>query len=565
MIIRPLQKLKTLHVITIVILTSAAFIPSLFNGFVEQWDDAAYITENDFIKQLSFQNIKSFFTGEYNFGGYLPFTMLSFTIEYHFFKLKPIVYHFTNYLLHIVTTLLVFYFIYLISQNHLVAFITSFLFGIHPMHVESVAWISERKDLLCAFFYVVSLILYTMYLKHKNKKYYYFSFVSAAFSLFSKSMAVTLPVILVIVDYFYGRKLNKKTLLEKIPFFILAFAFAAVNIHLQRLNIGSSQIANFDVKIYFASRVILFYFSKLILPVNLSALYSYHHVAPEHLAQIKYNLALLSLLLIGIIYSLKHTKKVLFGSLFFIISIAPVLKLIPGGDAFAADRYMYLPSIGLFYIFAVFFVWVLKRITANFKAIRFVAIFVLSFAIILFSGLTWKRCLVWKDAKTLFRDVLEKQPTNSPVPYLIMGNFFESKKDLNRAKMYYRGSLTVQPDFDKAKEGLSRIYARAYHESAVSGDDKLDREYNTFEAELLNKLGARQGMTSNYEWAVESFREAIRLRPNRAEYYNNLGYTYYLMRDYGRAIEYFKEAIRIDPNHKSAKLNLDTVQGLLSN
>src|SRR3989339_423851 len=209
----------------ILIVTFISYHSSIKNDFVN-WDDNLYITGTNKIRELSLKSIVNFFT--------------SFDIEYKFFKLNPHAYHLTNLILHLINCLLVFWLIVLLSKKASVSFIVALLFGIHPLHVESVAWISERKDVLYALFYLGSIISYIYYLKGETlhfiqgdskkqndggKKYYYYSIFLFLLSLLSKSMAVTLPFVLILTDYLNNKKINKNTLKEKIPFFILSIVF----------------------------------------------------------------------------------------------------------------------------------------------------------------------------------------------------------------------------------------------------------------------------------------------------------------------------------------------------
>ena len=211
----------TLCLCLILLIVFGAFLPSLKNGFVN-WDDDCYVLNSSSISSsISASNLKSIFTS-FSVGHYQPLTILSYAFDYQLFKLNPYYYHLTNLILHLLNSLLVFYLIYLLSGNIGVSFITAILFGIHPLHVESVAWISERKDVLYSFFFLLSCIIYLYYLtKERNSKYYLLSLFLFLCSLLSKSMAVTLPLLLLLMDYYLKRKPNKELLLDKIPYFFL--------------------------------------------------------------------------------------------------------------------------------------------------------------------------------------------------------------------------------------------------------------------------------------------------------------------------------------------------------
>jgi len=446
-----------------VLLTAGAFLPSLSNGFVD-WDDPEYVYENVSIRTLSPHNIGLFFTQAY-VGSYCPLVMLSYAAEYHFFKLDPRAYHATNYCLHLLMTLLVFYFVYLVSRKAAVAFIAALLFGVHPLHVESVAWITERKDLLSSLFYIVSLISYMWYLRGKKLIFLAACFLACVLSLLSKPMAVTLPVIALLLDYYERRKLNIQAFAEKIPLFAAALIFGIVNMHFQTQAAATKLAADLGVKTYFLSKVLVFYLYKTLLPVKLSAMYVYHNVNPSHLAEIKYYIAILAALVILMIWSKRRARTILFGGLFFFVTLLPVLKIIPAGDTFAADRYMYIPSIGLFYIFAciAYRIFALKP---QLPIIRSAAACLIGLWVLALSTLTLERCLVWKNTETLFKDVIKNHRTN-PLPYNNLGIYYAEKGDLDSAIRYFKEALSVRPHFTMAEKNLEiAVQNKAFAEAA---------------------------------------------------------------------------------------------------
>ncbi len=557
------NKLLILYILGIAIVTAAAFLPTLSNQFVD-WDDPAYVTENESVQVLTADNVKQFFTRSY-VASYCPLVMLSYAAEYSIFGPNPFVYHLTNYLLNICVALLVFGFVYMLSHNHKVAFITALVFGVHPVHVESVAWVAERKDLLCALFYMIAITVYLVYLKDKKIKWYLFCFIAAVLALFSKAMAVTIPLVLMLIDYYRGRKIEKRVFLEKIPFLGVAMAIGLINMHFQKLSGATELMASLEVKLYFLSKVILFYLYKILVPLNLSAIYPYHSVNPTHIAQIKYYFAAVLVLAGLVAVSRRWSKKIIFGSAFFLITVLPVLKIIPVGDAFAADRYMYLPSIGLFYIFAVFVNWILKSEFCRRNARRIGVYTILAVIVASLSGLTWQRCMIWKDSSTLFTDVVSKYPTAS-IAWNNLGTFSAEKGETDKAIGYFREALLVNPDLDLAQVNIESAYkdrARMASETLTEEESLRMREKDIKEeAMFLNSLGENQGKSGDIDDAITLFKKAARLDPSNADSYNNLGFAYYRKGEVYLAEEYFNKALEIDPDHEKARRNLDFIRKL---
>src|SRR3984957_17871410 len=240
------QKLPTSHLLVlaaICVLTFFCFSNSLHNQFTN-WDDDVYVTHDTTIQALNAHNLKKIFTEDITKNNYHPFCMLSLAINYHFTQLAPTTYYLTNILIHIANVILVFFlFIQLCRQlkltengSFLIAAFGALWFGVHPLHVESVSWIAERKDVLYTFFYLAGLLTYIKCIStfkiqnlkfNINTKWYWFTFTLFIFSCLSKPMAVVFPLTMLCIDFLYGRKLNFKLITEKSIFFLGALIFGA--------------------------------------------------------------------------------------------------------------------------------------------------------------------------------------------------------------------------------------------------------------------------------------------------------------------------------------------------
>ncbi|MFH1995536.1 MAG: tetratricopeptide repeat protein [Candidatus Omnitrophota bacterium] len=550
------QRSNSAIALIVIAVTAVAFFPSLLNGYVD-WDDPGYVTENDVVRSISAENVRKAFSQAF-VSCYCPLAILTYMAEYRFFDYSPLAYHATNYVLHLLITALVFYLIFLISGKAYTAFITALLFGIHPLHVESVAWISQRKDLLCALFYVLGLILYDGYLKKGGRARYALLIASVSFALLSKPMAVTMPVAFLLLDYYEGRKMSGKLVAEKIPFFVLAIVFGVVNMRFQTADGATGLVADAGVKTYFISKSIPFYISKMIAPVRLSAMYPYHNVTPEHLVKIPFYVAAMLFGTALVVWSRKFSKDVVFGSLFFLIAVLPVLKIIPAGDVFAADRYMYLPSIGAFFIAATFCE---RALSARSRIMKPLIIAVLVFAAGTYSITSFRRCGIWKNSETLFSDVIRKYP-NIPLAQNNLGTFYAERGEYERSIRYFRKALSIEPTFSMAKENIEKALAElerlpAQAAAAAAIEHQVRAESRAKEVELLNIRGIAEGVTGDLDGAISLFRQAIALDPEFAESYNNLGFAYYQKGDHKEALKNFEKALEINPDHERAGVNAD--------
>ena len=362
--------------LAVLALTFFCFLPVLRCGFTN-WDDPKYLLENNLVKYLSWANIKEiFFDIDLKGRSYVPLSQVTFALEHHFFRLDPMVYHLDNLLLHLFNTALVFWLVWLLCRKTDVSIITSLLFGIHPMHVESVAWITERKDVLYTFFYLLTTITYLLYARpHRYKWVFYFlSAMFFALSLLSKSMAVTLPVVLLLIDYLKRRKPNIPMFLDKIPFFAMAFAWGIVTIIKAQAtqSIAGGEAFSWIERALFAFNGILFYFYKLFAPVHLSCFYPYPNLIDGHLPLIYYLAPVLISLLGFLVYrSVAYTRSVVFGTLFFLVTVSIVLQFFPVGPNLVTDRYTYVSYIGWFFIIGKGYSYLQGKVGEKFKTLRF--------------------------------------------------------------------------------------------------------------------------------------------------------------------------------------------------
>lgn len=361
--------------------------------------------------------------------------------HYNAYQLHPKPYHVVNLTFHIINTLLVFCFIWLLLNQNWVAFITALLFAVHPMHVESVSWLSELKDLQYAMFYLMALCCYCIYIRTQKKVLYGLTLLLFLLSLLSKGMAASFPLVLLIIDYFYYAKINRKVTLNKIPFFLLAFVFGVIAILAQKHGQAiDTYDYNFFERVLFSSYGILAYLWKMILPINLICYYPYPQKTDGMFPVIFYLSPLIVGLLFVIGYKLKTWRTtLLFGGAFFLATIVLVLQILPVGSTIISDRYTYIPYIGVFYIIASIINPVIEGKEERYKSYRNVVILLFTFVLGWYSYLTFKRTKVWHDTITLWTDAIDKLK-DDPIPYnnraetyFWVGRYDEAIKDFTKA------------------------------------------------------------------------------------------------------------------------------------
>jgi hypothetical protein len=450
--------------LVIALLTSVALYPSLSGGLLS-FDDDRYVTRNPLIRDFTWEGIERIFLTTRHTVIYIPLVFVSYTVEYHYFDLQPFFYHLTNLVVHLLNCLLVFWFIYMLGRNTAVAFITALLFGVHPLRVESVAWITERKDVLYGFFSLCALVCYTYYLRNRSRWYYALIILLFVLALLSKPAALILPFTLLLCDYFQGGRISKKDFREKVPLLCIAFVFLMIGMFIAHAPLREEPAYTCIDHFFIANYALLFYIYKSVLPVHLSCLYP----LPLKSGNVLPLVYLISPLIMGtlavlVVFSMRFTRKIVFGSLFFLITAFLSLQLFPTGTALVADRFSYLPSIGLSFIIAELALWIYRK---GGRGSGMVVIAALITMVVVLSVLTWKRCGVWNNNLALWQDAISKNPdsyiplayVNRGVAYVDIGADERAIADFDRALMiYYKRS------------GRNESYTKAYREILARGD-----------------------------------------------------------------------------------------------
>ncbi|HET9826142.1 MAG TPA: hypothetical protein VFP87_12470, partial [Chitinophagaceae bacterium] len=325
-----------------IVTTAVCFIPMLKNHFTN-WDDEYYVINNTLLRGPDWHGI---FTQPV-VSNYHPLTIISLAINYALTGTDPSSYLVFNLLLHLINTALVFYLVWVLSNRKMwVAFLTALIFGIHPLHVESVAWVSERKDVLYTLFFLLSLLQYWKFLQTGKSVRLWFCFFLFAVSLLSKPAAIVLPLVLLLLDYWKGREINLRLFLEKIPFFILALIFAIITVKIQSAKaIAGLNLYPLWTRPLFATYVLMIYLVRFLIPYPLSAFHPYPR--PDHLGWAVWASPVLILALIAFIWLKRKNKVVLFGFLFFVVNLLLVLQVVSIGTTIVSERYTYVPYIGI--------------------------------------------------------------------------------------------------------------------------------------------------------------------------------------------------------------------------
>lgn len=560
---------KHLAIATCIAIITWLFLKNCLDNTIGCWDDVPYLRENLLVRNLSREGIKAIFSKPV-MGNYHPLTILSYALEYSIAELEPWLYHFDSLLLHIITTVLVYWFVVLLTGRAVAGAVTALLFGLHPMHVESVAWMAARKDVLYGVFYMAACITYIYYRRSidtRKKVFYIAGLVLFICSLLSKPVAVTLPMVLLLIDHFEGRRLNKWALIEKMPHFLLSIATGVVALKVQETAgaMGMQKIAyNFFERIALGAYALTNYLWKAVVPAQLHCYYPYPEKINGTLPYLYYIFPLIVVALLFVLWKyVRRNKVVVFGALFFLANIALLLQLLQVGDAIVAERYSYIAYIGLFFM-AGWYVSSCFEQQAN-KNIRTVVAILVTAYLACMGYISSERCKVWYDDTSLWRDEIEHEPKLATNAYSNLGYIYYGKwaasPDQAQKQLYYDSAsyllnkaIMLNPRFPNSYVALGEMERAAGHNDAArkvyySGISQLPWDEN-----IHIGLAILYAVEKNYDSSGFYFRKLIQIRPS-AESYGNYANLLDLRGDVDSAIIMFDKAISLTKDNYVPYMN----------
>jgi tetratricopeptide (TPR) repeat protein len=566
------------------------YFNSFNNELIYNWDDAGYILKNPYIDSLSWQNIKDIFSNFY-FSNYQPLTLIVYAVIFKFVGTEVFLYHFVQFIFHVLNTFLVYKFISLLQEKKWISIGVALLFAVHPMHVESVAWISEMKDVLYTFFFLLALITYHFYVNKPDKKtkWYLWTIFLFILSLLSKPSAVIFSVVLLAMDLYYERLWRWKTWIEKLPFFLLSLAFGIITILAQEEAI---QELGPVLKGYERALIVIYsymlYLWKFFLPINLSAAYPYPIKDGGVLPTEYFIIPIAFIALCIIVYLLRKNKKFIWGILFFTINLLMVIQIIPVGGMIASERYTYIPYIGLSFSALTLMEKYIKNIKLNY--------IILGIVVVIFTFLAHQRTYYWRNGDVLFSDVLEKYPryaygyNNRGFLYwdhyaidvykdnpqmkekyvekalqdftkAISLDYTYAEPFLNRGILYYNTGRPEQAlaDFNRFLElkpdNPDGLLNRANTLSTLERFNEAIPDYNKYltikndDPKAYMWRGVAYFNIQNYDSAIIDFNKSIEIDPDYYEPYYWLGVIYYNQKDYNNALKYLDLSISKNSNN----------------
>ncbi len=490
-----------LYALILSILIVVVYI-KLFSAHFISWDDGDVLLNN---KDVHDFNVNAFFTNYY-VGNYAPITMIGFAIDWLIFNGNAAGHHAMSLLFHIINGVLVYYLTSLILKDKLKALLCAIIFCFHPLQVETVAWVSAKNNIVYSVFFLLGLIQYSKFILEGNKKQYAYALLFFVLSVLSKPSAICFPLVLILLDYLLKTKSNfKSIIINKIPFIIVAAILGLATIYTRTEDkfINQNHAYAIHERIGYAGYAILQYIYKFFIPMDLSVIYPY----PQNkTVSIIIGYVMIALLIVGIYKLYKSSSKIIFfGLLFFMINLLLVLQFIPFGEVLTADRYMYLPIIGIS-------IALLSIIPLKESQLKIVGILL----ILVFGSLTFMRASVWKNSISLYSDIIKKYP-HSFVALNSLGAEYMLNKNYDMSLRYLNAAINENTEYYKGYYNRGLLYAQT---------DRMKNALRDFDKAI----------------ALKQYPKAYVARAN----------AYYILKDFPKAISDAEAVLKADANNPKA-------------
>ena len=498
------------------------------------YDDGIYVTENPHVQSgLTFKSIKwAFTTGRA--ANWHPVTWLSHMLDIELYGLNPMGHHWMNLQIHIINSILLFIVLKMMTGAVWKSAFVAALFALHPLHVESVAWISERKDVLSTFFWILSMWAYVRYVRQPDKKRYFLLILFFILGLMAKPMLVTLPFVLLLLDFWplsrfqsstkgrndFSCKIIAGLVWEKFPLFAFSAASCIVTFFVQKNSGAVVPVEIFPLILRIANTFISYvsYLEKTLYPQNLTLLYPYPNILLLGRAILS---GLLLLCISAVIFmARKRCSYLVTGWLWYIGTLVPVIGLVQVGAQSMADRYTYIPIVGIFIILT----WGIADISARWPHRKILLLLFSVAALVSISICTWFQTHYWQNSKTIFTHTVNVTNNNS-IAHYGLGMAYDQQGKLNKAVSHYNKALKINPNYAQAHHNLGTVLIRQ----------------------------------DNMKAAIYHFNRALQLNPNYSKAHYNLAKVYMKLNKIESAIHYFQEALNIDSDMEIALFNLSWI------
>lgn len=546
----------------IVFLTTAVLGQVVYFEFVN-FDDNIFVTHNPMVqKGLTAQNTVDVFARPY-YGLYHPLTWLSHMLDVELFGLEAGGHHLTNLLFHILNSLLLYTLFRMTTRTTWPALFVALLFAVHPLHVEPVAWISSRKDVLSTFFGILALMAYSRYGQSRSKGMYAAALAAYVCALMGKPMAITLPFVMLLMDFWPLRRTENhgprapvatwsKLIAEKAPFFLVMAVFTVIMLYASRTGGSMRTLDEVSLVHRLSSPPVNYaaYLFRTIWPINLAAPYPLQPT-PPHIGIVAGSLVLLIAVTVACWAARRRAPYLIAGWLWFLGMLVPVIGVVRIGNHATADRYTYVPLIGIFFA-VVYGVYALSRRS---RAIRYASVAAGAAAIAVSSYLTWLQAGHWRDTVHVFRRAIDVTE-NADLAHTGLGHALFGRGAVFEAEEHFRKAIEINPANPDAHIGYGRVLRGQGALEAALPHFEFGVEKKPDDPIALNHLGVALMELGRLDEAERHLREALRLAPEDELARNNLGNLALQRGDIREAKRLFGEVLERNPKAAETISNL---------
>lgn len=524
------------------------------------WDDLSYLIQNPSIREISWNNILVIFSRNFE-GNFAPLHILFYSIQHALWGLDPIGYHLVSILLHGFNSIFLFFLIKKITRRQDVSLFASLIFAVHPVQVENVAWVTEQKSLLAMAFFLPAFYLYVLHAELRRVSFYWISVLLYGLSLLAKVSTISLPILLLLYDFCWGKKIDKRTLLNKAPYFVIAAGMSLASILIQTSNRGMFYFNN-DPFVTFLTTVVALkkYLLNLLLPINLSAYYSLVHTRVSEPA-VLLSLLLMASLIFGTVYLCRKDRQTGFWAVWFWAAILPNLNIVPL-SVVMADRYLYIPLIGPSVLLALALfgpvkTWILKRLPIDAGWV-YAATGIL---IVLLVITGHARSRIWENNLTLWTDTVTR--LEHGIPYTNLGASYLQVGDVEEAKKYFEKSIQVMPDYYLPYQNLGRIYFQ--ENDLFKAEDNYVKVLglnpkNPFVSGELAKIHIAH---NDLERALDTVSEGLKHTPGEPSLLSMKAHVLTRKEDFRASLEIYRQLTRLEPDVYTHWFNFGAVSARL--
>jgi len=575
---------ELIKVILVIAICLIVYIPAIRGGFV--FDDESMLTNNPVLKDNGLY--QTWFTTSQS--NYWPITWTSYWVEHKLWGLRPAGYHITNVIIHTVCALVIWRILVHLGISG--AFAAAVIFAVHPVNVESTAWIAQRKTVLAMMFFALSLLCYLKYDEDGRRRFYLSAVVLFAAAMLSKGSAAGAPIAILLCIWWRQGTIGKRDILRSMPFFVISAVMSVTEVWFQcnRTIMGETiRSEGFGGRIAVAGAAVWFYIYKALLPIKLIVIYPRWNIEQSQWLWYLPCAALGGIFWVSRRYRKKWGRCLLFALTYYVVMLAPVLGLFDiyfMRFSFVADHYQYLSIGGLISLV----VSVGYYYAARFGRMGTVTVkLVLCVTAVILGLLSRQQCHIYRDGKALWSDTLSKDP-NSWMARYSLGYIFQCEGDIDKAISYYREATEVKPDcidayidlgvayghigrYAEAIESFRKVieiepnYAMAYYNLGITYGRIEDRpaaikvlehavKLRPDYVDAYYSLGCIYEATGRLAEAIGAYKQAVSIKPSFNDVYNKLGMAYDKLGRYNEAIKAYKEAVRISPKLVEAHFNL---------